>query len=314
MGKPSDIVVASAGFRELSAHFYVYLQQLGYSARYNRSKVLMLHEFLHWLECRGIANISAVSAADLHRYYGYLCERPGKKDGGILSPSTVHRHLLVVRDLFILLHQEGRLGSHPFGGLSFTRPPGERPARTILTPGEIRQLYKASVTAQERAILSLAYGCGLRAGELEKCNVEDIKLSEKLLVVPEGKGNKRRVIPLSGGVVRDLSAYYYRERPLLAAGRDHRPSEQAFILHSRGGRMHDDTYNKYLKRIIARTGSAVIREKGITIHSLRHSIATHLLAEGVSVEQVRMFLGHASLETTQLYTHISQGQLSRLIE
>jgi len=163
----------------------------------------------------------------------------------------------------------------------------------------------------------LAYGCGLRASELENCNIEDIKLREKILIVPKGKGNKRRVIPMSNGVVKDLSNYYYNEREALTTGRDFKlnvSNQNAFMLHSRGGRMMDDTYNKHLKALIERTENETIKEKQITIHCLRHSIATHLLEQGIAVEQVRIFLGHSQLETTQIYTHISKEQLKELIK
>jgi site-specific recombinase XerD len=115
-------------------------------------------------------------------------------------------------------------------------------------------------------------------------------------------------------VVNDLADYYYNERDELTKGRDYKPGENAFMLHSRGGRMRKHTYNKYLKAIIERTGNEAIKEKQITIHSLRHSIATHLLEQGIAVEQVRMFLGHSQLETTQIYTHISKEQLKELIK
>ncbi|QYH39521.1 tyrosine-type recombinase/integrase [Algoriphagus sp. NBT04N3] len=119
---------------------------------------------------------------------------------------------------------------------------------------------------------------------------------------------------LSNGVVNDLANYFYNERDELTKGRDYKLNQNSFMLHSRGGRMRTHTYNKYLKAIIERTGNEAIKEKQITIHSLRHSIATHLLEQGIAVEQVRMFLGHSQLETTQIYTHISKEQLKELIK
>ena len=147
-----------------------------------------------------------------------------------------------------------------------------------------------------------------------KCNIEDIRLREKIVIVPDGKGSKRRVVPISSGVVKDLSDYYYNERESLTKGRDYKPTESAFMLHSRGGRMRKHTYNKYLKIIIERTENQEIKDKQITIHNLRHSIATHLLEQGIPVEQVRIFLGHSQLETTQIYTHISRKQIQTLMQ
>jgi integrase/recombinase XerD len=84
------------------------------------------------------------------------------------------------------------------------------------------------------------------------------------------------------------------------------------MLHSRGGRMQKGTYNKRLRQLIFRTGNEAIEQKQITIHNLRHSIATHLLEQGIPVEQVREFLGHSQLETTQIYTHINRKHLQNL--
>ena len=221
-----------------------------------------------------------------------------------------------VRDLFTMLQNEEVLPSNPCTVLHFSYPK-QKSSRTILSQAQIEQLYEACETAQERAILSLSYGCGLRVSELEKCNIEDVKLREKILIVPKGKGLKRRVVPMSSGVVKDLSDYYYEEREHLTNGRNYRPGLRAFMLHSRGGRMNKWTYNQNLKKIVERmaeqTGDQSILTQQITIHHLRHSIASHLIEQGVIIEQVRLFLGHSQLETTQLYTHISQSQLKKLI-
>ena len=119
---------------------------------------------------------------------------------------------------------------------------------------------------------------------------------------------------MSSGVVSDLSDYYFNERIYLTDGRDYKPKDDAFMLNTRGGRMREFTYNKNLKRLIERTQNKTIKEKEISIHNLRHSIATHLIEQGIPVEQVRQFLGHSQLETTQVYTHISKQQLKDLIK
>lgn len=313
MGRPSNIVVVNADYRKLADSFYQYQKRLGYTSKSNKARFNYLNEFLHWLEVQGNLIITSITAPSIQQYYNYISERPSKKDGGILSQKTTHGHMRIVRDLFEMLLQESKIIINPTATLKFFYPQSCE-ERNVLTQEEIKQLYEVVTTAQEKAILSLAYGCGLRAAELESCNIEDIKLREKILIVPKGKGNKRRVVPLSNGVVKDLSNYYYNERENLTTGRDYNPKETAFMLHSRGGRMNDDTYNKYLKRMIARTENNELIEKEITIHCLRHSIATHLLEQGIPVEQVRLFLGHSQLETTQIYTHINQNQLRNLIK
>jgi len=313
MGRPKNIIVVNQEYRTLAEEFYRYLLRLGYNPKSCKSRYNYLCEFLSQLEQKGILNIVQITAQEISNYYEYISERPSKKDGGILSQKTTHSHMRIIRDLFIMLQNEGKVKINPCSTLKFHYP-RETAERTILDQEEIKQLYKVVETAQEKAILSMAYGCGLRVGELVSCNIEDIRLREKILIVPKGKGNKRRVVPISSGVVKDLADYYYNEREPLTKGRDYKPTESAFMLHSRGGRMRKHTYNKYLKRIINRTENQAIKEKQITIHNLRHSIATHLLEQGIPVEQVRMFLGHSQLETTQIYTHISKRQLKELIQ
>lgn len=316
MGRPSNIVVVNADYRKLADNFYQYQKRLGYTPNSNKARFNYLNEFLHWLEVQGNLNITSITAPSIQQYYHYISERPSKKDGGILSQKTTHGHMRIVRDLFEMLLQESKIMINPTATLKFYYPQSSE-ERNVLTPEEIKQLYEVVTTAQEKAILSLAYGCGLRAAELQSCNIEDIKLREKILIVPKGKGNKRRVIPLSNGVVKDLSNYYYNEREALTTGRDYKlnaSNQNAFMLHSRGGRMMDETYNKHLKAMIERTKNEAIKEKQITMHNLRHSIATHLLEQGIPVEQVRLFLGHSQLETTQIYTHINKNQLENLMK
>lgn len=315
MGRPPGIIVIHEPYQQLSVNFYGHQEKLGYVPQSCRAKCNYLREFLHWLECKGNRDITSVTAPALSRYYEYISTRPGKNKGGALSLKTTYSHMQVLRDFFEMLLQQQQIKINPAATLQFSYPPQEA-GRYALTLQEIQQLYQVCQTAQERAILSLAYGCGLRVGELVSCNAEEIRLREKILIIPGGKGNKRRVIPLSNGVVKDLSNYYYNEREALTNGRDHKlntDNAAAFMLHSRGGRMQKGTYNKILKLLIDRTGNEALKEKNITVHNLRHSIATHLLEQGISLEQVRVFLGHSQLETTQIYTHIHQHQLKKMI-
>jgi integrase/recombinase XerD len=270
------------------------------------------------LEQKGLLEINKITAQEISNYYKYISERPNKTVGGILSQKTTHSHMRIVRDFFIMLqkseqHRQIKLKINPCSTLKFPYPKDDDTKRTILEQGEIKQLYKATETAQERAILSMSYGCGLRASELVNCNITDIRLREKILIVSKGKGNKRRVIPMSSGVIKDLSDYYYNEREELTKGRKYKSGDSAFMLNQLGSRMQKWTFNSHLKTIIERTKNQEIIEKEITTHNLRHSIATHLLEQGIPVEQVRMFLGHSQLETTQIYTHISRKQLQNLM-
>lgn len=308
MPYPSSIIVINTSYIESAKEFLDHLLMLGHSRHGANTKTRYLKEFLHFCETNGTDEIKAITAATINDYYNYIVQRPNKKNGEKLSLKTAYHHTRSIELFFIMLQEKGAVQINPTSTLKFPYPVKTEQERTVLTQAEIKELYDHCSSYQERAILSLAYGCGLRVSELVAVNIEDIKLRESILIVPAGKFNKRRVVPLSTGVAKDLSDYFYKKRIL-----EETTEAKAFILHTRGKRMKKYTYNKILKRIIERTKNKSIIEKEISIHNLRHSIATHLLEQKMPLEQVRMFLGHSQLETTEVYTHISQQQLKEMM-
>ena len=260
------------------------------------------------MELEGMQEVTAIRASHIKEHYSHLQVRPNKNKLGTLRTATVHQHMHSVELFFTVLQSKGEIPVHPYSGIQGTCKAEQPAERAVLTQGEIKVLYKCCETLQERTILALAYGCGLRVSELVQCNTDDVKLKEGILIVPRGKGNKRRVIPLSRGVVKDLSAYFYQMR-IFEESKDYK----SFMLNSRGNRMQENTYNKHLKNMIERTNNKSIAGKRISMHSLRHSIATHLIEEQMPLEQVRLFLGHSQIETTEVYTHISEKQLKEMI-
>jgi integrase/recombinase XerD len=248
--------------------------------------------------------LEQISSEDILRYEQYLQERPNKKMGGGLSEQMIYHHLYALRLLFIYLEQIQVTPENPMSGLCFPQP--QHAARAILGPQEIQSLFNEARTLREKAILHLYYSCGLRRNEAVQLNTGDIHFKSQLLYVRSGKGAKRRVIPLPEKVSEDLKLYKVYERP----ERVHpaRPSE-AFILNIVGRRISGDRMNSIVKELVTRTGI----EKDISLHSLRHAIATHLLAAGLPLEQVRDFLGHVHLESTQVYTHLDESSLKQLL-
>lgn len=308
MARPSNTVVISEHYTEIAQTFYEYLLQLGYSPHGCRSKWRRIKEFLHFAETHITTDIAAITTQDILNYYEFLQQRPSKKDGKPLHQKTVVDCIRAIQDLYTMLQHKGQIQINPTNTIKLNYPTQESP-RTALTQAEIKELYSQCKTYQEKAILVLAYGCGLRVSELVQCNMEDIKLREGFIVVPKGKGNKGRIVPMSKTVVKDVANYFYKVR-LQQESKD----PKAFIIHSKLKRMQKGTYNKILKQLIDRTQNESIKLKEVSIHNLRHSIATHLIEQGVPLERVREFLGHSQLETTEVYTHISQSQLQKLVE
>jgi len=295
--------------RQYIDDFRRHIEILGYAKNGRESKCNHVGEFLAWLEEKG-KSVKQVKPVIINQHHEYIKNRPHAVLGGLLSLKTVSHYMQSIRLFYSFLQQRGDIVKHPMSTLKFKHPSKrDGVQRIVLTQAEISELYDHCEWPHERTILSLAYGCGLRNGEVSRVDVADVKLNEGILIVPNGKGNKRRVIPMSGGVVDDLRNYYENERSQYVK----RDNERAFLLNIKGDRMMGYTCRKILNRIIERTGNQTIKDKNIAIHNLRHSIATHLLEEGVSVEQVRNFLGHAHVETTEIYTRVSQEQLKKLI-
>ncbi len=211
----------------------------------------------------------------------------------------VYHHMYALRVFFNWLEQLQAIAENPMSSLQFSQP--RHDTRIILTQGEIKVLYEACSTLKDRSILHLFYGCGLRKSEGEKLNLNDVQFRNKVLYVREGKGSKSRAIPMSERIGEELKAYLYQERKA-------KYGEQAFIINKRETRMRGDGFSKVLKELQERTTIS----KSISLHSLRHSIATHLLEQGVCLEHVRDFLGHRHLESTQIYKHVSKAQLEAL--
>lgn len=312
MSRPKSIIVANKEYRILSRQYYEYQKRIGYVKETCRTRQLNVNEFLSYIEQKGIVRIKEITHETIQSFYRYISERPNKQGEGILSQKTIYDFMKSLDLFFIMLQETARIQFNPVSTLQL-RHPATAVHRDILSQTQIKTLYEVCLSALERSILSLGYGCGLRVGEMERLNIEDVKLREKIVIIPRGKGNKRRVIPMSNGVAKDLKEYYFEEREILTSGRDYREQDRAFMLNSRGGRMREYTYNKHLKKLIARTKDKTIQSKTISMHSLRHSIATHLIEQGIPVEQVRQFLGHSQLETTQIYTRISTKQIKELI-
>lgn len=285
--------------REVKA-FRIHLERLGYS----RSSVYMLPNCLKEFLGFTSKELTEIESKDISNYHLYLQERPNKKTKGGLSESYINHHIYSLKLFFNYLLEKGALIQNPISSLEFKAPVSK--PRDILTQEEIKLLFKVSESLKERAVIALFYGCGLRRSEGEKLNLKDIHFRSNILYVREGKGNKRRAVPLSPQVNKELWNYATKERslPKLTQG----GAFDAFFINKIGCRTRGSSFNKILKSILERTGI----KKEITLHCLRHSIATHLLESGLSVEYVRDFLGHKHLESTQIYTRIKNKQLWNL--
>ena len=290
--------------------FMEYVKTLGYNRASAAQFSVSIRELFTYLEQRGITQLEAISTEDLQTFHHHLQQRPSLHGGGSLSESRITHAMSNIRFFFSSLETQELLKVNPASSLCY--PKWRRKKReNLLSIRDIERLYKACENYRDRAMLGLLYGCGLRRGEAVQLNVKDVKTREGLLYVRKGKNHRRRVVPLSRKVAKDLKVYLYKERPLWCTDRrpDSLDSLQSFMFNKHGSRLQGGGYSARIKKLIRK---AVLSEQ-ITLHHLRHGIATHLLEGGMKLEQVKDFLGHQSVESTQIYTHITKDRLRKVI-
>jgi len=282
--------------------YYNYLLIKGYIEETTRKRYNDVREFLEFAG----KDFRKIAEKDLLKYYEFLKQRPNKITGtGTLKPNTIIQNIIAITGFYEMLYELGKLPELLQVNIPYPKNYENDFVREILTQSEIQNLYEIA-EPKEKVILNLAYGCGLRVAELVAVNKEDLYLKENLLIVPKGKFNKRRIIPITEKIKTEIEEFLFSNENKICNDKN------AVILNNKGFRMQEWTYNSTLKKLLKQIQVPEERIKKISIHSLRHSIATHLLENGMELEKVRDFLGHSQLETTEIYTHINKNQLDNL--
>lgn len=284
----------------LEGSFEKWLRTLGYAGSTVYGSTRYVNDFFFYLKTLKITELEAINPKVLADYYKYLQKRRNKRRTGGLSENYMNSNFNALRRFSRYLQETGK----PFFEVSVRIRPDKQTPKIILTTGEIKTLYKACgsdyLGSRDRAILSIYYGSGLRRTEGVNLDVRDILLREKLIFVRKGKNYRERYVPMTSAVMDDLEEYIYQGREYIRSfKKDTNP--EAFLLSMQGKRMCG---NQVIERIHKLALSAGIN-KPVGLHTLRHSIATHLLQSGMTLEEVSRFLGHSSLESTQIYTHLA---------
>ena len=225
--------------------------------------------------------------------------------------STISRRLSALRAFFRFLVREGEISGNP--AVRVRLPKRGRPLPSYLTVDEAFCLIEAEPegrgfkAARDRAILEVLYGTGIRVSELTGLDTDRVSLSPPMVRV-KGKGRKERIVPMGRGAREALERYLpMRDALLRSLGR---PDEKALFLNARGGRLTA----RSVQRLIERRREALGLGPRLTPHTLRHSMATHLLESGADLRAIQEMLGHASLTTTERYTHLDLGELSKIYD
>jgi integrase/recombinase XerD len=257
-----------------------------------------LRRFLEWLGTRRFAGLTI---SDLAGYPAWLIAQQ-------LAPASVSRHVVSLKVFFRYLQLESVLTENQTELLG-TQKLWQR-VPTVLSPDEIDALLAAPKPPQpwcrrDRAMLELLYATGCRVSELSTLKLPDVHLDERFCVC-HGKGDKQRVVPLGKKAVAAVRLYLEHERPRLAAR--HEMPFAFLLLSSRGARLRRERIWELIKLYAQQSGCSA----ELSPHSLRHSFATHLLAGGADLRHVQEMLGHASIATTQIYTHVDHSRLKKV--
>ena len=251
----------------------------------------------------GVENIARITPMDVRQFLISLYRSH--------APSSIARKVSSLKGFFGFLSHRKRIDTPPLQGVSAPKIPKKLP--NFLSVDEIFHLLSDSREAsplalRDRAILELIYSSGLRVSEVVSLNVGDIDESIRLVRVM-GKGNKERIIPVGEKALTALRAYLAK-RDELANQRKAGRSTQALFLNRFGTRLTARSVERMIKAYARKRG--LIRK--INPHALRHSFATHLLGAGADLRAIQEMLGHASLSTTQRYTHISLERLMQVYD
>lgn len=279
--------------------FEKWLRTLDYAPSTVYASVRYVNDFFFYLKSSEISSLEAVQSEAITSYYKHLQSRTNKRFNGGLSDNYITSNINAIKRFSRYLQETEK----PSFEVAVKTKQDKETNKTILTQSEIRALYKACsndiLGVRDRAILSVYYGCGLRRSEGANLDLKDVLLKEKLLFVRAGKGYKERYVPMTEAVKDDLENYIYQSRERLQSFKPQK--NEALFLSMQVKRMCG---NALIERVHKLKETAKI-QKEAGLHTLRHSIATHLLQSGMTLEEVSQFLGHSSLESTQIYTHLA---------
>jgi len=268
--------------------------------------------FITWCEERGITGPNEVSTAVIERYQRYLYHHH-KEDGGPLSLGTQWARLLAVRSFFHWLARNHLILFNPASELELPKRDNRLP-RNVLSLAEVEKILQqvdlsTLVGLRDRAIMEMLFCTGIRRGELVNLKLYDVNIEKTTLFIREGKGKKDRVVPTGERALLWLEKYLDEARPrLLNEGKRGDKENGAIFLNSQGGAMQPYTLGKMVRKYLK---SAGIEKEG-NCHMFRHSMATLMLEGGADIRYIQQMLGHARLETTQIYTRVSIEKLKEV--
>jgi len=296
----------------------------GYSPRTVDATVSDLGQFVTFLGRRGLERVDGITRADVAGFVASLADgsvtasnergsppadQPTTvpRNGRPAARSSIARKLSVVRGFLRFCEENGLIDTSPAMGVASPKVPRRLPQ--VLTAEQMGQMLdgmkvNTPLDLRDHALFELIYSCGLRCQEVLDLGLKDVGLESHEVRV-KGKGRKVRLVPVGDVAIEALEQYLEGGRPHLTAKS---PADEGRLFVSRSGRpLSSSDVQRRLRRHLLRTGAPA----GTSPHTLRHSFATHLLEGGADLRSIQELLGHSSLRTTQVYTHVSAAHLRK---
>jgi site-specific recombinase XerD len=295
--KKKAIALHSAEYKLLLQGFTEWLILLNYSQFSIPGLTTALKDFLQYQEATGRLSLEQLQATDANNFIEYLQTKTGERTKKQLSNNHINKYIQSLKLFSRHIRETGR------SIIAFTieRLEEKRNKPVWLTKQEIQQLYEVIpdtiLGVRDKAMIAVYYGCGLRLNEGASLEVNDINQTNKVLHVRKGKHYKERFVPVAEKNFEEIKLYLDYARKELLQGKQ---STYVFIGANKGEPMNKQSLYIRIKALVRK---AKIKKK-VGTHTLRHSIATHLLQSGMKLERIQQFLGHAGLDSTQLYTHL----------
>lgn len=300
--KPDDSLAHNRLTRYMEDHFE-WMLVTGYSAETVRARRQHIRRFIRWADERGLDDPREITKPMLERYQRFLYYWR-KEDGAPLSMGMQYQYLAPLKTWFRWMSREHHILANPAADLDLPRQPKRLP-RSVPSVQEVEAILAEAEHGnpqglRDRALLEVLYATGLRRMELAGAAVYDVDLARGVLWVRHGKGGRERVVPLGDRAMAWLDKYLTEARPQLLA-----TDSTALFVNDYGEPAHADFISGKVKRYMEFAGV----EKVGSAHLLRHACATHMLEGGADIRFIQEMLGHADIQTTEIYTHVSIDKL-----
>ena len=298
----------------LRQRFLEWLEALHYAPKTRVNYGRDVQRFLDWLAAHTtITSIAEATPAHVQQYQLALFHAEPNADGSenkTLAAGTQATKLAAVKKFFQWLLAEQQIAHNPAAQVEYPRRARTLP-RNVLTQAEARRLIESTPTKKprdirDRALIEVLYATGMRRAELIALTIYDLDLQTTTLRIEHGKGDATRLVPLTASALAALKLYLDEARSQWAQAAQ---QTRLFVSTRSGGPLDDADLVRIVQKAARRAGIA----KHISPHTLRHSVATHLLQNRADIRQIQKLLGHRRLSSTEIYTHVEIGDLQEVI-